>query len=96
MSIVFRNLFSHRGKAVLIMAVMAVMMLTSAVAFAQTAVPPPTIDLDVTPLFDSMNSYLPVFLVIFAIPGGIALAIGLVRLIINAISSAIAKATGKA
>jgi hypothetical protein len=84
------------------LALFVALMLTSAVAFAQTAtpvpptaVPAPTLDLDVTPLFDSMNSYIPIFLAIFAIPGGIVIAIALVRMIINSVGNAIKGAAGK-
>lgn len=97
MSTVFRKFFSHRGNRslFLIMAALSLMVMMSVTAFAQTAVPPPTIDLDVTPLFESMNGYIPLFLGIFAIPGGIVIAIALVRMLINAVSNAIKGAAGK-
>jgi hypothetical protein len=91
-----------RNKFVYLFLLLA-LMLTSAAAFAQTAtpepepttVPAPTLDLDVTPLFDSMNGYIPLFLAIFAIPGGIVIAIALVRMIIDSIGNAIKGAAGK-
>lgn len=93
-------------KGFVYLAVFVALMLTSAVAFAQTdtpepptpaptTVPAPELELDVTPLFDSMNSYIPLFLAIFAIPGGIVIAIALVRMLINAIANAIKGAAGK-
>lgn len=54
---------------------------------AQTAVPP-DISIDVNPIFDNMEVYIPVFMAIFAIPAGIMIAIVLVKFIINAIRNA--------
>lgn len=48
-----------------------------------------TLDVDVAPLFDNANIYLPIFMAIFAIPFGIAIAYALVKLIGGAIVGAI-------
>jgi hypothetical protein len=80
--------FVSRRTFVLMLVVIGALMMVSATAFAQTPVPPPSIDIDITPLFDSMNSYIPLFLVIFAIPGGIVIAIAIVRMIITLIQRA--------
>lgn len=42
-------------------------------------------DVDLQPFFDNLNIYLPLFISIFAIVGGIAGAIALAKLVINAI-----------
>jgi hypothetical protein len=52
-------------------------------AYAQT-----TLDFDLTPFFDSLNVYLPIFIGLFAIVGGIAGAIALARYVINAVVDA--------
>jgi len=52
-------------------------------AYAQT-----TLDFDLTPFFESLNIYLPIFIGLFAIVGGIAGAMALARYVINAIVSA--------
>lgn len=78
-----------RRRLITLMMLAAMLVMMTVTAFAQTPVPAPSIDLDVTPLFDSMNSYIPLFLGIFAIPGGIVIAIALVRMLINLVSGAI-------
>lgn len=50
---------------------------------------PAELNLDMTPLIESIGTYIPLFLVIFAIPGGIVLAIAIVRTVVNAITSVI-------
>lgn len=45
----------------------------------------PEIDIDLTPLFESIATYLPIFVAIFGIAGGIAAAIVLARFVINAV-----------
>jgi hypothetical protein len=52
-------------------------------AYAQT-----TLEFDLTPFFDSLNTYLPIFIGLFAIVGGIAGAMALARYVINAIVNA--------
>lgn len=47
-----------------------------------------TLTFDLTPFFDSLNVYLPIFIGLFAIVGGIAGAMALARYVINAIVSA--------
>lgn len=91
-SIVFRRT-NRRTLIVLAVLAMALAAMT-AVSFAQTP-EPPTINLDVGPLFDSMNNYIPVFLLIFAIPGGIAIAIAVVKMLINAVQNAFKGASGR-
>lgn len=81
---------SSKVKYFVFVAVMAVMALP---AMAQTATPEPTtaaisLAIDVNPLFDSIETYIPMFFAIFAIPGGIAIAIVLVRFIINTVKGA--------
>lgn len=49
-------------------------------AFAQS-----TIDFDLAPFFDSLNTYLPIFIGLFAIVGGIAGAMALARYVIGAV-----------
>ena len=47
-----------------------------------------TLDFDLTPFFDALNLYLPVFIGIFAIVGGIAGAMALAKFVINAVVNA--------
>ena len=54
-------------------------------AFAQEA---PSLEFDLTPFFDSLNTYLPIFIGIFAIVGGIAGAMALAKMVINAVVNA--------
>lgn len=54
-------------------------------AFAQDA---PTLEFDLTPFFDSLNQYLPIFIGLFAIVGGIAGAMALSKFIIGQIVAA--------
>lgn len=51
--------------------------------YAQT-----TLEFDLTPFFDSLNTYLPIFIGLFAIVGGIAGAMALARYVINAVVNA--------
>jgi hypothetical protein len=48
----------------------------------------PTLTFDLTPFFDSLNTYLPIFIGLFAIVGGIAGAMALARYVINAVVNA--------
>lgn len=57
-------------------------MATGGGAFAQST---PTITFDLTPFFDSLNSYLPIFIGLFGIVGGIAGAMALARYVIGAV-----------
>lgn len=54
-------------------------------AFAQSD----TINIDMTPFFENMNTYIPIFFGIFAIVGGIMAAMALSKLVINAVVSAL-------
>jgi len=47
-----------------------------------------TLDFDLSPLFDAINQYLPVFLTVFGIVGGIAAAMVLSRFVVNAVINA--------
>jgi hypothetical protein len=60
--------------------VVAVAFPTTAVSFAQS-----TIEFDLDPFFDSLNTYLPIFIGLFAIVGGIAGAMALARYVIGAV-----------
>ena len=51
--------------------------------YAQT-----TLEFDLSPFFDQLNVYLPIFIGLFAIVGGIAGAIALARYVINAVVDA--------
>jgi hypothetical protein len=83
--------------AIFITVFVALVMLPVA-AMAQTATPVPptsvpiTLDLDLSPVFTSINNYLPAFLGIFGVIGGIAIAIVIAKFVINAIKGAF---TGK-
>jgi hypothetical protein len=55
-------------------------------AFAQETTP--SLSFDLTPFFDSLNTYLPIFIGIFAIVGGIAGAMALAKMVINAVVNA--------
>lgn len=55
---------------------------------------PAELVIDVTPLYESISAYIPMFLVLFAIPGGIVIAVSLVRMIVNAVGNAIKSASG--
>jgi len=55
-------------------------------SFAQETAP--TLEFDLTPFFDSLNMYLPIFIGIFAIVGGIAGAMALAKFVINAVVNA--------
>lgn len=48
----------------------------------------PEIDVDLSPLFESLATYVPIFIAIFGIAGGIAAAVVLARFVINAVISA--------
>lgn len=54
-------------------------------SFAQTA---PTLEFDVTPLFDAMNDYIPLFMTVLGIAGGIAAASALVSMVLRQIVNA--------
>jgi hypothetical protein len=47
-----------------------------------------SISFDLTPFFDSLNQYLPVFIGLFAIIGGISGAMALSKYVINAVVDA--------
>jgi len=47
-----------------------------------------TLNLDMQPLFDGINTYLPIFFLIFAIPGGIVIAMLIAKLVINSVRAA--------
>ncbi len=47
-----------------------------------------SIDFDLTPFFDSLNTYLPIFIGLFAVIGGIAGAMALARYVIGAVVKA--------
>lgn len=64
------------------LAVGVFMMATTGGAFAQST---PTITFDLSPFFDSLNSYLPIFIGLFGIVGGIAGAMALARYVIGAV-----------
>lgn len=68
--------------AIAAMAFVAVGFPASGVAFAQSA---PSISFDMQPFFDSLNQYLPIFISLFGIIGGIAGAMALARYIIGAV-----------
>lgn len=80
-------LSSHKRSLMLISVFALTMVAMVAPAAAQTA-EPVALNIDLNPLFDNINTYIPVFFGIFAIPGGIAIAIVLVRFIINAVRGA--------
>jgi len=58
--------------------------------FAQSA----SISLDMTPFFTSLNSYLPTFVGIFGLIGGIAAALGFARFIIGTVVRALSGGGG--
>lgn len=74
----------------------AALSLQRVVSFAQTSTPTPaptdvpavSLEVDMTPLFESLNTYLPTFIGIFAVIGGIGLAIAFARFLINAVKGA--------
>lgn len=79
---------AHQSKATalgvaLTLGVMSVM--PGAGVFAQST----TITLDMQPFFDSLNNYLPTFVQIFGLIGGIAAAIGFARFIIGSVVNAL-------
>jgi hypothetical protein len=47
-----------------------------------------SIEWDLTPFFDSLNTYLPVFIGLFAVVGGIAGAMALAKFVIGSIVQA--------
>jgi phage shock protein PspC (stress-responsive transcriptional regulator) len=57
---------------------------SSAPSFAQSL----SLNFDLQPFFDNMNVYLPVFIGVFGIVGGIAAALVLSRFVINAVINA--------
>ncbi len=63
--------------------VAVVMPVSVGAAYAQS-----TIEFDLSPFFDSLNTYLPIFIGLFAIIGGIAGAIALARYVIGAVVKA--------
>ena len=71
--------------AVLVAALLVIMLLPGAGAHAQSA----SISLDMTPFFTSLNSYLPTFVGIFGLVGGIAAALGFARFIVNVVVKAV-------
>lgn len=66
----------------------AMLMLFAVPATFAQGDPAPTLDFDLTPFFDALNTYLPIFIGLFAIVGGIAGAIALARFVINAVVKA--------
>ena len=77
----------HRRSVILSMMVAAMLVLSAVPAFAQEE--PPTIDIPLGTLFDSINNWVEVFLPILAIGGGIMIAIALLNLVINTIRRAL-------
>ena len=57
-------------------------------ASAQTAIPPPDIEIDVTPLFSNLGVYIALFMGILALPGAIKIGKQLVVFIIDMIVDA--------
>ena len=47
-----------------------------------------SLSINMQPLFDGINTYLPIFFLIFAIPGGIVIAMLIARLVINSVKAA--------
>lgn len=78
-------------RVVLFILVAAVLLVAVAPVGAQAPLPllgQLSLDLDLTPLWESINTYFPLFLGVVAIGGGIAIAIALARFVINAVLSA--------
>lgn len=72
--------------AVVVLAFMlATLLLPGGGAHAQST----TITLDMQPFFDSLNTYLPTFVQIFGLIGGIAAALGFARFIIGSVVDAL-------
>jgi hypothetical protein len=67
-----------------VMTFVAANLFTGGHAFAQSD----TISFDLDEFFESLNTYIPVFMAIFGVVGGIAAAISLVRFIINSVINA--------
>lgn len=65
----------------------AMVMLPGGRLLAQTETPV-NLEIDVNPLFESINQYLPIMFGIFAVAGGISIAMVIVRFLINAIIGA--------
>lgn len=79
-----RNSARFNPVSALAAGVLAVATLTPfAPAYAQT-----TLEFDLSPFFSSLNTYLPIFIGLFAIVGGIAGAMALARYVINAVVNA--------
>ena len=70
-------------KIAMLSAFMAIFMIAPA-AYAQST----TIQFDLSPFFTSLNQYLPIFIGLFAIVGGIAGAMALARFVIGAVVNA--------
>lgn len=88
MSIQFNRLqFAVNRRVMVVAAMVALMVVAVAPSFAQTTTAP-TLDFDVSPLFESMNTYLPMFMGVFAIAAAIAGSAALVRMILSAIVDA--------
>lgn len=47
-----------------------------------------SLDIDLQPFFDALNDYLPIFISVFAVIGGLVAAMGFARYIVNAFISA--------
>ena len=48
-----------------------------------------SLDIDLQPLFDAINQFLPVFLPVIAIGGGISIALALATFLVNTIKKSI-------
>ena len=78
-----RNNARFAGMGGSALAAMMIVALAPANTFAQSQ-----LEFDLSPFFDSLNTYLPIFIGLFAIVGGIAGAMALARYVINAIVNA--------
>lgn len=79
------KIVKRRRRTLVLTFVFALMLTMAFPAFAQDA---PTITFDLTPFFDSLNQYLPIFIGLFAIIGGIAGAMALAQFVIGKVVDA--------
>lgn len=81
------NWFQYRRQA---LGVFGACFIAAIALFQQTATHAASLSLniDLQPLFDNINIYLPIFFLIFAIPGAIVIAMLIAKLIINSVRAA--------
>lgn len=77
--------FRRQAVSVMVGALMVAVALSHQVAVHAASL---SLNINLQPLFDNVNVYLPIFFLVFAIPGAIVIAMLISKLIINSVRAA--------